>query len=124
MYSWINSEGQTIVTKTVKEFAQLAGLRESNARSLACGYYNSFKGWLSPKASRKRRSRFLKVLVNPREGKREILGPTITAFSRAHGLCESEVYKLINCPGKLMYRGWCLESTHQLAHSAVAGRNN
>jgi hypothetical protein len=120
MYQWINSFGEKLCTHTIKEFAQLSGLRESNARSLACGYYNTFKGWLSPKAGRKRRKRFLSVLVNPREGKRQILGPTITGFARSHGLCESEVYKLINCRGKIMYRGWCLEATHQLAHCSVA----
>ena len=37
MYSWIDSSGQTIKTKTVKEFSALTGMRESNAISLAAG---------------------------------------------------------------------------------------
>ena len=121
MYQFINSQGQVVKTKTVKEFAQLAGLRESNARSLACGHLKRLKGWLSTHPSaRKYRKRWCSVLVNSKDGTRHTLGQTVSGFARAHNLCVGELYKLIN-GRKCMYRHWCLEKTLQLAHSAVAG---
>jgi hypothetical protein len=120
MYSWINNKGETIRTKTIKEFAQMAGLRESNARSLACGCIKRLKGWLSTHPSaRKYRKRWRTVLVNSKDGTRQNIGQTVSGFARAHNLCKNELYKLIN-GRKFMYRHWCLETTLQLAHSKIA----
>jgi hypothetical protein len=119
MYRFINPKGEVIKTKTVKEFALQYGFAPSHARDLACGYLKKLNGWCSthPKA-KKQRERFLTVLVNPRQGKREILGRSIAHFARDHGLCMNELWKLIN-GRKICYRGWMLEITHQLAQGGL-----
>ncbi len=96
-------------------------MRESNARSLGCGLLKRFHGWCSGhKRAKKERERFLTVLVNPKEDKRQILGQTVTKFAAAHHLCKNEVYKLIN-RRKVAYRGWMLESTYLQAQNAITG---
>ena len=52
----------------------MAGMYESHARDLACGYFKRFHGYRSThKSAKKARKRFLTVPVNPALGKREIL---------------------------------------------------
>ncbi len=64
----------------------------------------------------------LTVLVQPQSGKREILGHTVLAFAKKHGLCTNEVHKLV-LGRKLIYRGWMLETTHQVAHGVTTAGN-
>jgi hypothetical protein len=123
MYSWISPTGEKIRTRTVKEFATKYNFPESHARDLACGYMKRYRKWCSGhKRAAKARKRFTTVLVNFRLGKREILGQTVTAFAAKHQLCKNELYKLIN-GRKIMYRGWMLERTHNLAQGTVADSN-
>jgi len=119
MYSFISPTGETVKTKTIKQFAEQYGFRESNARSLACGHYKRLKGWCStsPKA-KKARERFQTVLINPDLGIREALGQRVTRFAERHHLCKSELYKLIN-GRQIGYRGWFLERTLKLAQHVV-----
>ena len=120
MYTFISPTGETIKTKTVKEFADMAGMRQSNARSLACGYMTRFKGYCSSHIrAGKAKARFLTVLVNPKQGKREIVGQTVKAFAEWHRLCANEVYKII-LGRRLIYRGWMLEQTHLIAQRPIS----
>ena len=120
MYSWLNAQGQTIKTKTIAEFVQLTGFRPSNAKSLACAHYLSLNGWVSGhrRAARKRK-RWSTVLINTKTNERCVLGPSVTAFARAHNVCKGDLYKLIN-HRKLCAKGWILESTLKLTQGAVA----
>src|ERR1700722_3476892 len=119
MYSFISPTGETIKTKTIKQFADQYGFRYSNAKSLACGHYKTLNGWCStsPRA-RRARKRFQTVLVNPDLGISEVLGQRETRFAERHHLCKSELYKLIN-GRQIGYRGWFLERTLKLARRAV-----
>ena len=111
MPSFISPTGQIITTKTNKEFAQTYGFRESNVRSLACGWYRRFKGWCSmhPRA-KKERERFMTVLVNTKTGIRSILGQTISGFAKAHSLSKQALCQLMN-GHRVIYRHWMLENT-------------
>ena len=119
MYKFINEQGQTLTFKTIKAFAIQYGLHESHARGLACGSLAKLNGWCSthPRA-KKTRKRFLTVLVNPRQNKREILGRSITRFAREHGLSENSLWKVLN-GYRLACNGWMLEQTHKLAQGSL-----
>jgi hypothetical protein len=124
MHTFIAPTGEKIKTKTIKEFAQKAGMHESHARDLACGFYKRFHGYCSThRKARKERARFLTVLVNPKLGKREILGQTVKGFAEKHHLCVNELHKLI-LGRKIVYRGWMLERTQLLAQGAIDVANN
>lgn len=117
MHTWIDKDGNLVKTRTIKEFAQLAGLRESNARSLACGHFKRFKNWCSTHRRAKRhRKRFTTALVHCLTGRRAIIGQSVTAFCRAHNLSTGHVHKLL-AGEKLFYRGWCLASTLELTQA-------
>ena len=117
MHSWINSQGEIIKTRTIKEFAQMAGIRESNARSLACGHFKRFKSWCSTHRRAKRhRKRFTTALVNTHTEQKCIIGPSVTSFCRAHNLSTGHVHKLL-AGEKLFYRGWCLASVLDLTQA-------
>jgi len=120
MFSFIGPTGEKIKTENIKKFAEQAGMHESHARDLACGYFKRFKGYCSThRRATKERERFLTVLVNPKEGKRDIIGQSVTSFARKHGLCANEVYKLL-LGRKILYRGWMLEQTHKLTQKPIA----
>ena len=122
MFTFISPIGECVKTSNLRHFAVQHSLPYSHVRDLACGRFQCYKGWLSPKARRKRRKRFTTVLVNTVDGTRHTLGQTVSGFARAHNLCVNELYKLIN-GRKWMYRHWCLEKTLQLiegAHCPVA----
>jgi hypothetical protein len=120
MYSWLNSQGKILKTKTIGEFIQLTGFRPSNAKSLACGHYLSLNGWCSGhrRAARKRK-RWTTTLINTRTNERCVLGPSVTSCARDHNLCTGDLYKLIN-HRKVCYKGWMLESTLKLTQGGVA----
>jgi hypothetical protein len=119
MFKFYSPQGQLVKTSNLRDFAVQHSLPYSHVKDLNCGRFKRYKGWLSTHASaRKYRKRFLTALVNEK-GKRHILGQTVTGFAKSYGLCLSEVSKLVN-GHKLMYRGWCLEKTLQLAQGHVA----
>ena len=119
MYRWIDKDNNTVTTKTIKEFAQMTGMRASNARSLACGHFKRFKNWCSTHRRAKRhRKRFTTELVHS-SGKRAIIGPSVTSFCRAHNLSTGHVHKLL-AGQKLLYRGWCLAATLDIAQAQGA----
>jgi len=118
-YTFYSPTGEAIRT-TVKEFSAMTGIRRSNARSLACAHFQTFRGWISghPKVA-KRRKRFLTVLVNPTLSKRDVIGQSVTSFAKRHSLYANEVYMILS--GKsICYRGWMLEASHTLAQGAIA----
>jgi hypothetical protein len=116
MFSLISPTGEIIRKKTVKELMDVTGFRESNLRSLLCAHFKRFCGWCSMHLrARKARARFTTVLVNIDTGERSILGQTVTAFAKKHGLCKNELYRLINYRS-IVYRGWMMERTYNLTH--------
>jgi hypothetical protein len=123
MYKWVNFQGETIKTKTVKEFSEKTGMRYSNALSLACANKLTLNGWMSthPKA-KKRRERVLTRLVNLKTGEISFLGNSANRWARQRGLCENEVWKLLN-GWKIAYRDWVTEKTYRATHGALAGAN-
>ena len=117
MYRWIDKDNNTVTTNTVKEFAQMTGMRESNARSLACGHFKRFKNWCSTHRRAKRhRKRFTTELVHTFSGRKAIIGKSVVAFCRAQNLSTGHVHKLLSGE-KLFYRGWCLAATLELAQA-------
>ena len=125
MYQWTNSLGETIKTKTIADFARMTGIRYSNAKSLACGLHQTLRGWLSPKAPRKRRERFNTVLRNIRTGESVIVGAAITSLAKRIGACENDLWKVVNgYDGKLAIKGWALERSLKLASGGLASREN
>lgn len=116
MFRFISPQGAVVKTKTIKEWAQMTGIRESNARSLACGYLKRFKGWCSTHRRAKRhRKRFTTELVHA-SGRRAIIGQSVVAFCKVHNLSTGHVHKLLSGE-RLFYRGWCKASTLELAHA-------
>jgi hypothetical protein len=124
MFKFYSPQGQLVKTSNLRDFAVQHSLPYSHVKDLNCGRFKRYKGWLSTHPSaRKYRKRFLTVLVNTRTGERSILGQAVTRFAKAHGLCLCELSKLIN-GHKMIYRGWCFESTLKLAHAYFAGGNS
>jgi len=117
MFTFISPNGDVVKSKNLRHFSAQHSLPYSHVRDLACGRFQCYRGWLSPKATRKRRKRFTTVLVNSKDGTRHTLGQTVSGFARAHNLCANELYKLIN-GRKWMYRHFCLEKTLQLVEGA------
>ena len=121
MYVWTNSQGQTVKTKTIADFARMTGIHYSNAKSLACGIQQTLRGWLSPKAPKKRRERFKTVLRNIRTGERVIVGAAITSLAKRIGVCENDLWKVVNgYDGKLAIKGWTLERSWESAFGPLA----
>jgi hypothetical protein len=120
-YTWITPNGGKITTKTIREFADLTGMRYSNATSLACGHYLTLHGYCSMhRKAKKKRKRMLTELLNTRTGQRKCLGRSVKTFAADHGICTSELHKLI-CGRKIAIRDWMLASTADLlAHATVA----
>jgi hypothetical protein len=115
MYRWIDSTGNVITTKTIREFSEKYSMSYRSSRALASGFRSRIKGWCStnPKAKRAR-TRFTSRLINTKTGQSEILGQSVKGFAERHGLCMSELSKLIN-GRKVMYRDWCLSETLELS---------
>ena len=110
MYRWIDSTGNIIKTKTIKDFALTYNFDYSMAKSLACGLRSRLNGFCStsPRA-KKHRKRFTTRLINTRTREEAILGSSIVGFAKQRNLCANEIWKLVNrYQGKLMYRDWCL----------------
>jgi len=123
MYHWQNINGTKIKTRTIKEFSDITGLRLSNCQSLACGHYQTLRGWISPsKKAKKRKERLLRRLVNTITGEVKTLGISANAFARDHGLCENELWKLLR-GHKVAYRHWVTESTYLATQTHLAGAN-
>ena len=123
MRKWISPEGQIVETKTIKEFAEKFGVRESTARRLACGDRNMSHGWCSThRRARKARERFMTVLRNTKTGERKIVGQFVTRFATENGLCINDTYGLLS--GRLiMYKHWVVDRAYQLTTSAIGDRN-
>jgi hypothetical protein len=125
MYQWTDSQGRTVETKTIADFARMTGIRYSNAKSLACGIQQTLRGWLSPKAQKKRRERFNTVLRNIRTGERVIVGAAITSLAKRIGVCENDLWKVVcGYGGKLAIKGWTLERSWGSAFGPLAGNIN
>lgn len=121
MFKFYSPEGALVKTDNLRDFAVQHSLPYSHVKDLNCGRFKRYKGWLSTHPSARRyRKRFLTVLVNTQTGERCILGQAVTRFAKAHGLCLCELSKLVN-GHKVIYRGWCLETTLKLAQGNVAG---
>jgi len=122
MYSFIDSQGKIVKTKTIREFAEKYNFPECLARSLASGYRSRLRGWCSTSKKprvKKHRERFLTRLVHRPTGSTEILGSSITHFARRHDLCENEVWKLVNGL-KIQYRGWILQKSLDAVNLGLA----
>jgi len=113
-YKWLSPNGDIIKTKTIREFANLTGMRYSNARSLACASLLSLHGYVAvhPKTKAKRK-RMLTELLNTRTGQRQRLGCSAKEFAAKNGICKSELHKLL-CGRKISIRDWTLASTADL----------
>jgi Mor family transcriptional regulator len=121
MYTWFKEDGTKVRTKTVKQFAERYGLRESNARSLASGCAQYLKGWMSSHPrSKARRKRVMTEFVNSKTGERFRIGKAVAEFCRKHGLAKNDVYKVVN--GRILsLKGWMLASTYDIARESIAG---
>jgi hypothetical protein len=119
VYTFLSPTGELVQTKSIREFADSVGMKYASARTLHSGHRKRINGWCSTDRSAKMaRDRFMTVLVNTRTGERTILGHTINGFAKKYGLCDNELWKLVNGHGgKICYRGWMLEQ----AYSAVNG---
>jgi hypothetical protein len=122
MYRWQHSiDNVKLETRTIREFSDLTGMRYSNAKSLACGHYQTLNGWLSPKAPKARKKRFQTVLRNFTTNERVSIGASLTALSKRIGVGMNDLWKVVNgYGGKLAIKGWMLESTYQLAQGDLA----
>ena len=58
-------------------------------------------------------------LVNTRTGETAILGSSIKGFAEKRGLCDNELWKLVN-GRKISYRGWMLQTTINAANFGLA----
>ena len=118
MYSWINSQGETVKTKTIKEFAQLTGMRESNCRRLACGAVAKSHGWCSTKRRAARlRKRFTTVLQNMSTGETAIVGQSVASFCRSRKLSTKNLHGVL-CGKRIAYKNWTLAKSLELIASA------
>jgi len=118
MYRWINSKGEVIKTRTIKEFSEKYSMSYSMAKSLHCGSRVRIRGFCStsPKAkARKYRKRFLTKLVNTKTGEECILGPSVKKFASERALSLQGLSELIN--GRVhIYRDWVLKKTLEAAN--------
>ena len=122
MYQWKNSQGEKIKTKTIADFARITGIRYSNAKSLACGLHHTLRGWLSPKAPKKRRQRFNTALRNIYTNEQVIVGASLTTLAKRIGVCHNDLWKVVRgFDGKLAIKGWALERSCKLARGGLAG---
>lgn len=116
-YKFINSNGELIKTRTIKEFSERYSMSYSLAKSLHCGLRVRIGGFCStspkPKA-RKYRRRFLTKLVNTKTAEECILGPSVKKFAVDHGLSLQGLSELVN--GRVhIYRNWVLKKTLEAA---------
>lgn len=118
-YKWISPQGEIVTTKTIAEWARTNSVRYSNAKSLACGSRQTVRGWLSPKAPKKRRKRFMTVLRNVRTGESAIVGKSIRSFATAHGVCHNDLCAVV-AGKKIAAKGWILERSAELALTNTA----
>ena len=58
-------------------------------------------------------------LVNTRSGECEILGRSITSFSRKHNVCANDIWKLLK-GHKINVKGWMLSKTVELTQESLA----
>lgn len=115
MYRWIDSTGQVVKTRTIKEFSEKYSMSYRSARALASGYRSKIKGWCSTSRKAKRaRQRFTTRLVNARTGQSEIVGQSAKTLANRIGVCYNDLVKLLN-GHKIMVRGWAMERTLELA---------
>ena len=64
----------------------------------------------------------LTELVNTRTGERKRLGHSVKTFAAEHGICTSELHKLI-CGRKIAIRDWMLASTADLLDQPFVADN-
>lgn len=111
MYRWINSQGETIKTRTIREFAETYNFSIGCARILHSGHRSRMSGFCSvDKKAKKERERFMTVLVNTKTGERGILGPSVKKFAKDHGLSLNGLSELVNARVPI-YRHWVLGRT-------------
>jgi len=111
MCRWLNSKGEIIKTRTIREFADRYGLTIDSARNLHSGHRSRIRGFcsLAPRA-KKERDRFMMVLVNTKSGERSILGPSVKQFAKDRGLSLQGLSELVNGT-VFVYRHWVLAKT-------------
>ena len=102
------------------EFVATYRFPREQAKLLMKGERTRLRGWCSTsKRAKRQRERFMTVLVNMKTNERFVLGRSVKAFAREHNLCFNELSKLVN-GHKILYRGFCLAKTLNVAHSNLA----
>ena len=103
---------------TVKELAAITGMSESNARRLACGAVAKSKGFASThRRAARLRKRFSTKLQNLFSGDTAIVGQSVAAFCRLHGLSAKNLHRVL-LGKRLAYKGWTLAKSLELAGGA------
>jgi hypothetical protein len=123
MYSWINSEGKTVKTKTVKEFSQTYNFSYGCALALSSGYRARLNGWCSTNSRAKvHRARFLTKLVNLKTGETAIIGQSVKRFAQQHGLSLQGLSELVNNRVPI-YRHWVKAGTAEILNEYTPDEN-
>jgi hypothetical protein len=114
MFTLISPTGEFITTKSVIEFSEKFNFSRASAQALARDRRSRIRGWCSThrKATR-HRLRFMTKLFHLPTGQECILGQSISAFAKKHGLCMNELWKLVN-GHKIAYRGWITKATRDV----------
>ena len=115
-YTFIGPDGQTIKTKSIKEFARTYGFPESLARNLHCGYRARLRGFCSTSQKprvKKLRKRFLTKLTNLKTGENAILGASVKRFAQEHDLSLQGLSELVNNRVSI-YRHWVKAGTAEI----------
>ena len=119
MFSFISPQNQLVKTKTLKEFTTLSGMKMNCARSLSCGRRSRNHGWLSThRKARRQRDRFFTVLVNTVTGESMMVGDSIKARAKEHGLAHNALVQLVN-GHRFIYRHWVLDKTLQIVDRRI-----
>lgn len=120
MCRWLNSEGEVIETRTIREFAERFGMSVGVARQLHSGQRSRIRGFCSmAKRAKPQRNRFLTAIVNVKSGDRRIVGQSVRRLAEDLGLCKNELHKVL-CGRKIMCRHWCLEKTWKAVNESLA----
>lgn len=114
MFTLISPSGELVTTKSVKAFSEQFNFPRASAQALARGRRSRIRGWCSTHRNAKRhRERFLTKLIHLPSGKECIVGQSISALAKKHGLCMNELWKLVN-GHKIACRGWVTEATRDV----------
>ncbi len=112
-YSFINFRGEIERFENIRAFSEKYSMPYSMARSLHAGMRVRLRGFCSTSSKAKAgkfRARFMTKLVNTKTGERCIVGASVKACAKNHGLSLQGLSELVN--GRVqIYRHWILEKT-------------